>query len=180
MTRARVGLRLGVTGHRTLHDPDAVGALVDDLLDGLGSTGTVVSSLAEGADRLVAERALARPGWSLAVVLPFEPLEYGDDFATVSSRNEFDDLLAEAAEVEEVPAQPTRVEAYLAAGRRVLVSCDVLVAVWDGQPARGGTAEIVAEARAVGRPLAWIEVGPVEAPDGRVPVLVKERWPWVS
>src|SRR5439155_12740709 len=36
--------------------------------------------------------------------------------------------------------------------------CDVLIALWDGQPARGrgGTAEVVALARRVGRPLICI------------------------
>jgi hypothetical protein len=38
--------------------------------------------------------------------------------------------------------------------------CDALVAVWDGQPARGrgGTADIVAYARKKRRPLAWIKM----------------------
>ena len=56
-------------------------------------------------------------------------------------------------------------------GRYVLDRCDVLVAVWDGQPARGrgGTADIVAMARHCGKPMAWIrathrELGALQDP----------------
>ena len=48
-----------------------------------------------------------------------------------------------------------RAQAYEAAGRYVVDHCDLLIAVWDGKPARGrgGTAEIVAYAREKKRPL---------------------------
>ena len=44
--------------------------------------------------------------------------------------------------------------AYQRAGFLVAEQCDVLLAIWDGHPARGpgGTAEVIEHARARGRP----------------------------
>jgi hypothetical protein len=174
-------VRVGVSGHRLLPDDREAElvAAVDGILAELGDPGTVVSSIAEGADRLVAWRGLRRPGWELLVVLPMAPDDYAVDFATAVSRDEFTRLLDAATEIDQVPAQPDRVTAYLAAGMRVLERSDVLIAVWDGAPARGrgGTAEIVERARAGGRPVAWIHAGN----DGPARTNVtKERWPWPS
>jgi hypothetical protein len=167
-------VRIGVSGHRQLDDPHALGSLVDEVLDELGEGGTIVSSVAEGADRLVAWRALQRPGWRLVAVLPLPPDDYADDFDSDESRADFAALLDAAAEVEQVPDQPTRDDAYHAAGVRVLERSEVLIAVWDGAPARGrgGTAEIVQLARDEGRPLAWLNTS------GAAPVLTRERWRW--
>jgi len=55
------------------------------------------------------------------------------------------------------PATP-RDQAYAAAGRYILLHrCDVLVALWDGQGARGpgGTSDVAAQARQRDLPLAW-------------------------
>jgi hypothetical protein len=55
-------VRVGVTGHRSLADIDAVIRAVDDVLDRVaGGPIEVRSSLAEGADRIVVERVLRQP-----------------------------------------------------------------------------------------------------------------------
>jgi hypothetical protein len=45
--------------------------------------------------------------------------------------------------------------AYVAANERMLASVEMLVAVWDGVPAqgKGGTADVVEQARASGVPI---------------------------
>lgn len=145
--------------------PDAVAAAVDALLDQLDGPLTAVSSLAEGADRLLARAVLARPGGRLVALLPLEPAEYAHDFATAASLREFNDLLAAADEVRVIAPRPgddpSREAAYERAGLAVLEGSDLLVALWDGEPGRGrgGTAELVAEARRQGHP---VEVVPVE------------------
>ena len=157
------GVVIGVSGHRDLADPSLVSSQVDAAIDrvlagaseidddsGLVSL-TCVSSLAEGADRLVALRVLDRPGGRLIVVLPLEAADYATDFGTAESVQEFNDLLAAADEVVVVPADPSdssREAAYERAGRAMLERSDVLFALWDGQPARGrgGTAHMVDEA----------------------------------
>ena len=141
-------VRVGVTGHRSLDDVDAIEAAVDAILDRLPAGPIEVrSSLAEGADRIVVERVLRRPGGRLVAILPLDAEDYADDFG--ESVAEFDDLLAAAADVEVVAPQSTREEAYEAAGRAVVDGSDVLLALWDGEASRGqgGTAEIVEYAR---------------------------------
>jgi hypothetical protein len=120
----------------------------------------VVSALAEGADRLVAQRGLAI-GAKLEVILPLPVDEYQRDFDTGSSRQAFATLLAQAASVTELPIAEPRDAAYEAAGLAVLERSDVVIAVWDGRKAqgRGGTGAIVAEARRRGLPVAWVHAG---------------------
>ncbi len=165
-------LCVGVTGHRSLAEPQALERRVEDALQRLdrrfASAGlpwpelTVASALAEGADRLVARVVLRRPGAQLLAVLPLPRDDYRADFTDAASGQEFDDLLGRADHVLLVPPAPSRDEAYAAAGRTVLAQCDVLIALWDGLPARGlgGTAELVVAARALATPLIWIRTDP--------------------
>jgi len=150
-----------VTGHRDLARPDEVAAAVDAALDALaGDEGlplVALSGLAEGADRIVAQRVLARPGGRLIALLPLEPADYVADFADVASVEEFTALLGAADEYEVVRGAPsddwTREAAYERAGHAMLDRADVLLALWDGEPGRGrgGTAEMVFEAGLIGR-----------------------------
>lgn len=153
-------LRVGVSGHRHLANTGAVADAVDDVLDELAGASSLVavSSLAEGADRIVAERALARGG-SLDVHLPLPPDVYADDFPDTTG--EFDALLAAARTVTVVHQDDdSREAAYERAGHAVLAQCDVLLALWDGEPARGrgGTADMVAHARRAGLPVRVVPV----------------------
>lgn len=159
-------LRIGVTGHRILAERERVVAGIEMALGRIearfpGRALVVVSGLAEGADRLVAEAVLGRPGSRLVAVLPMPRSDYLSDFGTPESRTEFLRLLGAAAEVVELPSSSSRTEAYAAANERLLDGLDVLVTVWDGAGARGqgGTAEVVAHARARHMPLAWIHAG---------------------
>lgn len=151
---------MGVTGHRDLARPDEVAAAVDAVLDGLDRDGrplVAVSALAEGADRIVARRVLARPGGRLVALLPLEPADYIADFADADSVREFGDLLAAADEYEVITGSASddwsREAAYERAGHAMLDRSDVLLALWDGEPGRGrgGTAEMVFEAGLIGR-----------------------------
>jgi len=157
---------VGVTGHRFLADPERLTAGVEAALRRIEQAFpngplTVISALAEGADRLVARRFLARPEAHLVVPLPLPQSDYMADFESPASREEFLDLLAQAEKVVRLPPASNRDQAYAAAGRYVLDHCDVLIAIWDGKPAQGlaGTSEIVALARARRLPLAWIHAG---------------------
>ena len=119
----------------------------------------VVSSLAEGSDRIVAQAGLAA-GFGLQAVLPFARAEYARDFATAASRAEFEGLLASAADVIELDgAANERPRAYEAAGLVMLAHCDLLIAIWDGKRAAGvgGTADIVARAIAAEKLVVWVK-----------------------
>lgn len=161
--------RIGVTGHRKLADAAAIEAGVDAALAAIEARFPqeplrILSSLAEGADRLVARRVLSRPGARLVAVLPLPRLDYMTDFESQQSREEFLALLGEAEAVIEMPATDSRTEAYERAGRYVVEHSDVLVAVWDGLPAsgRGGTAEMVAWARGLGKTVCRVWPGVVD------------------
>ena len=156
-------VRVGVTGHRRIDDPEGVSAAVLDALARVrerfaGAQGVrleAVSPLAEGADRIVARAVLAEAGAALTVPLPFPAEDYATDFAEPASKAEFDELLARAARVEVMPPAASRDDGYEHVGRWVVEHSDVLLALWDGAPSRGrgGTAEIVQYARDYKRPL---------------------------
>ncbi len=119
----------------------------------------VLSPLAEGADRLVAERVLAREGAELEAILPMSEADYERDFATDASRSEFRSFLAKAAAIHRLPASSNRAEAYAAAGRFVVDHCDILIAIWDGKAGDGpgGTADTIAYAQSLARPIHLIK-----------------------
>jgi hypothetical protein len=166
-------LRIGVSGHRgiTLDQPGLVRA-VDDVLTAITGvqvsistrstqvSPTVVSSLAEGADRLLANAVLRRDGAELEAILPLERTDYCDDFGSTVSKAEFNALLTQAVAVDVIGAAESRDHAYESAGRAVVDRSDVMVVVWDGQPARGrgGTAEIRDYAIRRKKPVFWIRV----------------------
>lgn len=163
---------VGITGHRVLAELDKLEAGIDAALAEIERVFearplTIVSALAEGADRLVVERALARPDSRLRAVLPFPREEYERDFAEAGSKETFRRLLGQAVQVIQLPRPPRRQgasspdDAYLAAGQYLVDRCDLLIAVWDGRVAqgRGGTAMIVNLARNYGLPLAWVHAG---------------------
>ncbi|MCL5745970.1 MAG: nucleoside 2-deoxyribosyltransferase, partial [Acidobacteria bacterium] len=175
-------VRLGVTGHRTLAAPVAIASRVAEVLstaipDFVRSSAELgldtpiyylaITPLAEGADRLVAREVLALEGAVLEVVLPLDEEEYEKDFDTEKSVEEFRKLLSRAARRVRLHggldpgvslAAAARREAYVEAGRYVVDHCDVLLAVWDGEPPRGkgGTAEVVDYARKLGRPVVLV------------------------
>ena len=166
-------LRVGVSGHRLPpklpEESEApLRALIDRILAAIVDTArkantasafVIVSSLAEGSDRIVAAAGLA-VGFALQAVLPFDRAEYARDFETQTSRTEFEQLLARACDVFELGgAAGERPRAYEAAGLFMLANIDVLIAIWDGEVAAGvgGTAQIVERAIADGIVVVWIE-----------------------
>jgi hypothetical protein len=128
---------------------------------------SVVSPLAEGSDRLVAVEVLKREGARLEAVLPLELSDYLESFDSEESRKEFLDLLHKCRQPrvlrrrllsQDFSAEQVldaRRRAYAEAGRYMVDHCDILIAIWDGRPARGegGTAEVVDYAREQNRPL---------------------------
>ncbi len=151
-------LAVGVTGHRNPH-PQALPSLriqvvraFERLEQELGLRILVLSSLAEGADRLVAEIALER-GHRLVAPLPLPAEEYEKDFADEASRAQFRALLARAESHyalaqprgEDVTTRAGRDAAYRRAGAYVARDCHLLLALWDGQDTGkpGGTWDIV-------------------------------------
>ena len=148
---------VGFTGHRQLADAGGATKLIGEALKELQREAPgewiAMSSAAAGAD-LIFVRAALDLGLGWEAVLPLPLADFERDF----SAEEWRDVktLLNRAEHLEVAAEPgSREEAYLTGGFEIVNSCDVLLAVWDGLPARGkgGTADVVAYARAMGRPV---------------------------
>lgn len=109
-----------------------------------------VSSLAAGADQMFA-RAVREQGGRLQVVIPSDG--YESTFSEAEELRSYLQLLAEATTVATLSFPEPSEAAFLAAGHAVVDECDVLYAVWDGQPARGlgGSADVVGYARSRGK-----------------------------
>jgi hypothetical protein len=154
MAKDIVMTTIGVTGHQQLpagvriHTEQAITQLLGDRqLPVIG-----LSSLAEGADQIFAD-VLLRSGGILHAVIPC--WGYASTFDEAGRQN-YLRLLAEARSVTTLAYAKPSEQAFDAAGRYIVEHCDLLVAIWDGQPARGhgGTAEAVAHARRLGREIA--------------------------
>lgn len=152
---------IGITGHQQLQDGSAwkwVEEELSSILREVQQPFTGVSSLAIGADQLFAKMVLERGG-NLHAVLPFS--DYVNTFTTSAHRDHYLDLLALATNIEILPSLQNHQQSYLAAGHRVVDLSDWILAVWNGKEAAGlgGTGDIVAYARSVGR--AGVHVDPV-------------------
>jgi hypothetical protein len=143
-------LVVGVTGHR---DPpaDAEGPLRERFGDVLirlqqrhpSMELLVLSGLAAGADLIAAEEALAR-GIAVLGCLPMPQSEYEKDF-TPPELERFRRVLARCRDVIVVGTSASRSQDYVDVADFIAYYCHVLVAFWDGLPARGpgGTAQVV-------------------------------------
>ena len=115
--------------------------------------------MADGADRVVAKHILEEYNAKLIVPLPFEEYEYQKDFSK-DSKKEFEKLIAKADRVDTISDidKISKDKAYLKAGEYVVDNCDILIAIWDGEDARGvgGTADIVEYAKQCKKAILYI------------------------
>jgi len=122
----------------------------------------VISPLAEGSDRLVADEA-RKLGHDIQCPIPLALDEYENDFETLESKSQFKELLDLASATLILDGSPEdRDSAYEAVGRVVLRQSDVLIAIWNGQKpgGKGGTGQIVKEALDKKIPTVWIRSTP--------------------
>lgn len=152
---ARLPLVVGVAGHRLLNSEDhpvleqEVRSFLRSLWPGDqrdAYTPYLLTSLAEGADRLVADVAL-QEGWRLVCPLPLLPTEFEQDFP--SSISHFRTLLAQTSHWYTVPGEATtRPAVYAQAATFIAAHAQVMLVLWDGSPftpgKEGGTAHTVA------------------------------------
>lgn len=155
MTYKRIPIVIGVTGHRDLKEESIpeLKSVAKRELEKLkasypNSCFVMLNSIASGADTLCAEIAL-NLGFELICPLPMEVDIYKNDFEG-EDLIKYERLLNEAANVFVVPHSEPFKEGkdylYRQAGIYVANNCHVLLALWDGNPAKGngcGTAEAV-------------------------------------
>jgi hypothetical protein len=155
----RIPITVGVVGHVDVITTDRQKGQLINLFKDLAkeypnSPIHLLSSMAEGADRFVAEIFLNmkwenedyRERFELIVPMPFDPEKYKNDFNDFSDI-EFDALLKQAKRSFIVDPDDTgddRPGQYLKTGKLVADSSLILIAMWDGKLGeKGGTADIV-------------------------------------
>lgn len=158
-----VPLVVAVTGHRDLVPAELPGIRerVREFLERMRSEFperpvTVMTSLAEGADQLVAELALEL-GLNIVAPLPMRREVYVRDFESPAARERFESLLARATEIFELPLSRNvqdeaqlgnpeyRAYQYAQLGIFLCAHCHILLALWDGKytDQLGGTGQVV-------------------------------------
>ncbi|TDO51498.1 hypothetical protein EV643_103237 [Kribbella sp. VKM Ac-2527] len=135
-------VRLAVSGHRGL-SKDTEALVTEELHRIIETKGEVtgISCLADGADALFAQTVLDLGGRLIAVI----PASSYRDGLPTSHHSTYDSLLAKASETVALDRTNSDSDAHMDASLRMLAIADELLAVWDGQPARGfgGTADVV-------------------------------------
>jgi hypothetical protein len=164
LDRLKAALVIGVTGHRDIREEDreqlknSVRGVFTGLRKQYPATPFVLlSPLAEGADRLVAEVALLPEiGARLIAPLPMRKDLYEADFEDPNSLAEFNRLLERADQSFEISLVageaavchpgPDRNLQYEAVGKYIARESEILIALWDGVKSNkvGGTSAIVA------------------------------------
>jgi hypothetical protein len=150
---------VGMTGHAGLPPSTAelVTAALRDALRAYVPNLVGVTMLGPGADQLFA-RVVLELGGTLHVVQPTVGMQYRDGFEDADDQASYDELYGQASHVQVLEHSESTEQAHMDGGRAVVDRASVLVAVWDGQPARGlgGTADVVAYAGKRGVPVTVI------------------------
>ncbi|MEV6029058.1 hypothetical protein [Streptomyces sp. NPDC052036] len=153
-------MRLGITGHRGL-SPKVESQVREQLAKVVADSDPKdlvgISCIADGPDAWFAEAVLAHGG-RLEVVVP--AVQYR---ASLPDWHHpvYDELIDRAADVHRTGLRVSTSQAHQAGSEILVGLADRLIAVWDGQPARGfgGTADVVSYARRLGVPvqIVWPE-----------------------
>ncbi|UYY83105.1 hypothetical protein OIT41_08765 [Arthrobacter sp. YA7-1] len=144
---------IGVTGHQSI--PEVARQYITDSLQQILSQQPApligVSSLAAGADQLFAY-AILTAGGDLHAVIPSK--HYEETLSEVDRASYFN-LRNRATEIRILDYEAPSEEAFDAAGRTITELCDIMIAIWDGEAARGqgGTGDAVEHARRNGKPV---------------------------
>jgi hypothetical protein len=151
---------IGITGHRVLPDPAAwewVQTTLARHIEEATRPLTGMTSLAIGADQMFARIVLGMGG-QIEVIVPF--FGYERTFERREDLNEYLRLKALASRIQVLNPSDSDDQAYLRAGEHIVDSCNLLITVWDGLPARGlgGTGDVIEYA--VKKSKTWIQVNP--------------------
>jgi hypothetical protein len=177
-----ISLNVGITGHRAgvltaplvrtlrpivytvfrqLRDATLQLQQAEDMFDGDSEANLRLHTpLATGADQIAAICARSS-GYSVSALLPFEAIEYRKDFAEGDELDTFEQALEAADEIVALAGERSDLEAaYVLVGKSLVQTADILIAIWDGEEARGpgGTAHVVELAIQDGVPVIHIDI----------------------
>jgi hypothetical protein len=135
---------VGITGHQDIGSHETI-EWVAQVLDELISDGSIdsgITCLAKGADQMYAQALLKNNIPYLAIIAS---KDYRSTFDDPKTLNSYQALLDKASNVVILDNERASEQAFYDAGKMLVDRSDSVIAVWDGQNARGlgGTADIV-------------------------------------
>lgn len=155
--------KIGVTGHRRIKIEKRLAGSIREVLasilqDHAGMEIWIYSALAEGSDQFVAEVVSEFSEIKLIVPLPLPVEQYISTFDTPDGKKEFNHRLLSASQIIDLPEQPDSLSAFQHLGHYLADTCDILLALWNGENnlKKGGTGEVVLNAINRGKPVYWI------------------------
>lgn len=163
---------VGFSGHRQLSDPAsaarAITAALSTLRQEIPGEWIGLSSVATGSDQLFVQQVLDL-GLSWHAILPLPAREFRQDFS-LSEWQEVERLLTRADHVLAINQSGSREDGYLDCGTETVNGADVLIALWDGEAARGkgGTGDVVEYAQSINKPTLIVDPATL--------VVRKENW----
>jgi len=152
-------MKAGITGHQDIGGKEIVdwvyGSLLKIIKDYNIDEG--LTSLAIGADQLFAE-ALVELKIGFTAVIPCDL--YENTFSNKVDLENYHTLCALAKKIINQDFPIPSEKAFFEAGKRIVESTDILIAVWDGHKARGigGTGDIVSYAVSTNRSVVHIDI----------------------
>ncbi len=152
---------VGFSGHRSVDNPVGVALAIKAALEELRREAPgewlALSSVADGSDQMFVAQARTL-GLSWHAILPLPRAEFAKDFSSADWAA-VETMLGQAEHVRVITENGSRDDAYLDCGMETVNGADMLLAVWDGQPARGkgGTADVVAYALSLEKPVLIID-----------------------
>ena len=153
-------LAVGFTGHRKVPYEAKSRQVIRDFLARQKEShpGILygISSAASGGDQLFAESCLELD-IPLRILLPRPAEQFRADFDEASWQRTVR-IVEKAISVELTGEPESQSDQYYDCGIQTVAESQLLMALWDGLPARGagGTQEMVSYARKTGHPIAWI------------------------
>jgi len=127
----------------------------------------IITAMASGADQIGAKAALKK-SMPFQAVLPFFREEYAADFITKNALIQYENLLAEAQVIIELPGiAEDKPLAYETAGHFIIDKSDILITIWDREKSggRGGTTEMIEYASKRSIPVIHIHSNKNNKPD---------------
>lgn len=152
-------MNVGITGHQDLGGSETarwVAEAISAALDRVNVT-KGLTCLAKGADQLYAQ-ILQDRHLPYVAVIPCKQIEAS--FSTEEDITLFRRLRTAAAETVTLPFDAPSETAYFEAGKAVVDRSELIIAVWNGLPAKGlgGTADVVKYALDTAKPVVHINL----------------------
>jgi hypothetical protein len=147
-------MKIGITGHQQLGSEATITWLSDTLERTIRQyhIDVGITSLAVGADQLYAE-VLRKSHIPYIAVIP--SADYEATFQNTDDLKRYQELLQSASEKRQLPFEKPSETAFYEAGKQIANLSDILLAIWNGLPAKGlgGTGDIVKYAHSIKKPV---------------------------